>query len=37
MLCNNLDNEIYHDTYGVIVIKIMNFVVLIIQDNSKFQ
>ena len=36
VLCDNLDNAIYHDIYRVIVIKIINFLLSIIQDNSKF-
>ena len=36
MLCNNLDNATYRDAYRVIVIKIVNFLLSIIQDNSKF-
>ena len=34
--CDNLDNAIYRDPYRVIVIKIINFLLSIIQDNSKF-
>jgi len=36
VLCDNLDNAIYRDTYRVIVIKIINFLLSIIQDYSKF-
>jgi len=36
VLCDNLDNAIYRDAYRVIVIKIINFLLSIIQDNSKF-
>jgi len=35
MLCDNLDDAIYSDTYRVIMIKIMNFVVsIIVNFNS---
>ena len=35
MLCDNLDNAIYRDTYRGIVIKIMNFLLSIIVNFYK--
>ena len=35
VLCDNLDNAIYRDTYRVIVIKIINFLLSIIVNFRK--